>query len=530
MRQALKHTALAVSLLFAPTLAAAAEGDGQPPEKLGTVAFANSCDAAVQPEFERGVALLHSFWWDEGIRTFKEVLDHDPGCAIATWGIAALLIGNPFATGPDAARAQQAEAAITQGRAIGAKTERERLYIEAISAYYDHFAERTHRQRLHALSDAFAALAERFPDDDETQIFDALYLVATQDPADKSFARTLKAAGILEKQFQEHPDHPGVAHYLIHAYDYPPLAEKGLTAARRYADIAPSAPHALHMPSHIFTRVGAWAESIDTNRRSVEASKREKTIDDELHAMDYMVYAELQLARDADARRTIEAMREVAGGAVARGGQFAAAASPARYALERGAWTEAARVPLSESPIPYVRAMPVYARALGAARAGDAAAAEPAIAELAQLAEALKAAKNPYWATEVEIERLTIAAWTDYAKGGRDTALALMREAAAIEDKSEKSAATPGRLVPARELLGDMLLESGRPAEALAEYEASERRDPRRFRGLYGAGQAAAQAGERDKARAFYARLVEMAGSGDARPELEKARQYLAGN
>src|SRR5580704_11445326 len=217
-------------------------------EKLGTVSFANSCSAAVQPQLQRSVALLHSFWWSEGDKAFREVLAQDPSCAIATWGIAALAIGNPYAT--------------------GAKPERERGYIEAVGAYYDHFAEQPHAVRLRAMADAFEALAKQYPDDDETQIFSAIYLVSTQPPADKTFARAMQGAAILEAQFQKHRDHPGVAHYLIHAYDYPPIADKGLTAAMCYADIAPSAPHALHMPSHIFTRVGLWQESATTNRRA----------------------------------------------------------------------------------------------------------------------------------------------------------------------------------------------------------------------------------------------------------------------
>lgn len=525
------HAVAALSLSLAVGTAAwGHEYEGKAPEALGKVAFANSCSPAVQADFERGVALLHSFWFQEGRKAFQEVLDRDPGCAIATWGIAAIDIGNPFAAGASPAQAQEAQAAIARGRTIGAKTERERLYIDAIAAYYDHFAERPHGARMKSLSDAFEALAARYPKDDETQIFSALYLVATQDPTDKSFARTLKAAGILEAQFARHPDHPGVAHYLIHSYDYPPIAEKGLPAARRYADIAPSAPHALHMPSHIFTRVGAWQDSIATNTRSAAVSKAEHEPDQELHATDYMVYADLQLARDGDARDLAEAARHMTEGARGLGGAFARAAIPARYALERGAWREAAELQPVESQFPFIPAMTVFARAIGAARGGDAAAAEADMHKLGQAVDALRAAKNDYWATEVEVQYLAAGAWTAYAKGDRDGALKLMRQAADLEDTSEKSAVTPGRLVPARELLGDMLSESGHPAEALVEYEASQLRDPRRFRGLYGAGEAAAQAGNRDKARYFFGQLVEMAGSGGARPELTKGRQYLASN
>jgi tetratricopeptide (TPR) repeat protein len=501
---------------------------GKHAEQLGKVSFANSCDAAVQPSFERGIALLHSFWWQEGRQTFLKVLDQDPTCAVAAWGVATIDVGNPFATGPNPAQAQQAQETIARGRAIGAKTERERLYIEAIAGYYDRFAERSHNARMKSVADAFEALASRFPDDDEAQIFYALYLVATQDPTDKSFARTLKAADILEAQFTRQPDHPGVAHYLIHSYDYPPIAEKGLSAARRYAAIAPSAPHALHMPSHIFTRVGAWEDSIATNSRSVAASKAEGDADQQLHAMDYMVYADLQLARDDDARSVIAAIEQAGTPTAARTAAFATAAMPARYALERGAWREATQLLSSDSRIPYIRAMPVFARAIGAARSGDAAAAEKDVQELAQLVNALKDTKDGYWATEVDVQYLAAAAWTEYAKGSRDRALALMRNAADMENKSEKSAVTPGRILPARELLGDMLLENGNAAEALIEYEASLMRDPRRFRSLFGAGQAAERLGDTDKARRLYGELVDMTGSRGSRPDLDKARAYLA--
>jgi tetratricopeptide (TPR) repeat protein len=525
---------LAAPLLALPLAMAAAawaQTTGKPPEQLGQVSFANSCAPAVQATFERAVALLHSFWWREGEKAFREVLDRDPHCAIATWGIASILIGNVFATGATPAGAQRAQEAMERGRAIGAKTERERAFIEAIAAYYDRFAERSHAARLKSLSDAFEAVAQHFPEDDEAQIFSAIYLTATQSPTDKTFASALRAAAILEAQFRKHPDHPGVAHYLIHAYDYPPIAEKGLTAARRYAEIAPSAPHALHMPSHIFTRVGAWQESAATNERSAAVAKAENEPNDRLHAMDYMVYAYLQLARDGDARRVLEEAQRVTGFNPAnRAGPYALAAIPARYAIERGAWKEAAQLQPQATRFRFTAALTHFARALGAARSGDAAAAERDVQELARIVEALKAGKDAYWAVEVEVQRLGAAAWVAYAQGNRAEALTLMRAAADLEDKSEKAAVSPGRLVPARELLGDMLLESGRPDEALAEYERSQGRDPNRFRSLYGAGETAAQSGNRDKARYYFSKLTELAGSGDLRPEMEQARRYLTSN
>ena len=521
--------ALALGIALGPVSALAHDPTGEPPEKLGAVNFANSCSAAVQPTLERAIALLHSFWWDEGRKTFRKVLEQDPACAIADWGIAAIDIGNPFSIGPTPAEAKEAKDAIAQGRAIGAKTERERGFIDAIAAYYDGYPDQLHHARLKALADAFGQLASRYPDDDEAQIFSAIYLVSTQSPADKSYGATLKAAGILEKQFAKHPDHPGVAHYLIHAYDYAPIADKGLTAALCYADIAPSAPHALHMPSHIFTRVGAWKESAATNVRSATLADAEHDFVGELHAMDYMVYADLQLARDKDAAAIAERARQITGyppSAVAA--YYALAAIPARYVVERDAWSEAKALDPAANKFKYTTAMTHFVRAVGEARSGDPAAAEKDIDALAGIVAALKGDKNDYWATEVEVQRLGAAAWVAFAKGDRDEALKLMRAAADMEDASDKSAVSPGRILPARELLGDMLMESGRPAEAVAEYEASLKHDPKRFRTLYGAGAAAVKAGDGAKARLYYGQLVALVGDGGPRPQLATARAYLA--
>src|SRR5258708_5091511 len=272
---------------------AVSAGNAASPEKLGAVSFANTCSEAVQPRLQRSVALLHSFWWSEGDKAFRDVLVEDPSCAVAGWGIAALAIGNPYATGPSPEGAKRAQEAIAQARATGAKSERERGYIEAVGAYYDNFAERAHAVRLRSMADAFEALAKQHPDD-ETQIFSAIYIVATQTPGDKTFARAMQGAGILESQFHNHPDHPGVAHYLIHAYDYPSVADKGLAAAMCYADIAPSAPHALHMPSHIFTRVGLWQESARTNQRPVAAAPGGGGSSERLDAPGYLVYPDPQ--------------------------------------------------------------------------------------------------------------------------------------------------------------------------------------------------------------------------------------------
>jgi tetratricopeptide (TPR) repeat protein len=513
---------LAILALFS---AAAVPAQEKVPEKLGKVVFPTSCDAEVQSSFERAVALLHSFWWEEGEKAFREVLERDPNCAIATWGIASILIGNTFSIGPSPEGAQKAKEAIERGRAIGPKTERERFYIEAVAEYYDRFSDRSPGARMKLLASAFEIVAKRFPDDDEAQIFYAIYLTATQQPTDKTFSAALKAAQILEAQFVKNPEHPGVAHYLIHAYDYPPIAEKGLKAAKRYAEVAPSAPHALHMPSHIFTRVGAWEESVATNRRSAAIAKA----DDRLHALDYMVYAYMQLARDGDARMVVEEAKRVTNSGTTRAGPYALAAIPVRYAIERGAWNEATQLQPSSTRLPYNEAMTYFARALGAARSGDPVAAEKDVGELARIVATLKAAKDDYWATEVEVQRLGAAAWSAYAKGSREEAVTLMRSAADLEDKSEKSAVTPGRIIPARELLGDMLLEMNQPAEALQAFETSEKHDPNRFRGLYGAGKAAALAGDQAKAKSYYEKLVVLVQKADTeRPEIKEAKEFLA--
>ena len=513
--------------LFAATPLANAHDGGAPPTKLGTVAFANSCAPAAQGSFERGVALLHSFWFAEGEKAFREALDRDPTCAIATWGIATILIGNTFTVGPSPVDAQRAQEAIDRGRTIGAKTQRERNYIEAIAAYYDHFAERANSARMRSLSDAFEALVAHYPDDDETQIFDALYLTASQSLADKTYARALKAASILEPQFAKHPDHPGVAHYLIHTYDFPALAQKGLPAALCYADIAPDAYHALHMPSHIFTRVGAWKESIDTNARSIAEAKTEHAMSSVLHAMDYTVYAQLQLGRDADASAVVNESSDISGAEYAS--LYARAAIPARYLVERDQWAAAAALPdPADSKFPYTEAMTLFARGIGAARSGNPAAAEKDVARLASIVAALKTAKNDYWATEVEVQHLGVAAWVAFAEGKRGDALRLMGSAADMEGASEKAAVSPGRILPARELLGDMLLESGRPGDALSTYESSLVNDPKRLRSYDGAAQAALGVGNDSKARDYFSRIVEMADNNSPRPELIRARQYLA--
>lgn len=530
MNSRLHATAIVFSLALGAAASVAHEG-GAADGKLGTVRFPTSCEAGAQARFERAVAMLHSFWYSAAEKAFQEIVAADPGCAIAHWGQASIQMSNPLAgVGASPAGAKKAQAALDEARRIGAKTQRERDYIEAVGAYYEDFANRPEKARQAARAKAYEALAAKYPDDDEAQIFSALYLAGTQSQSEQTYAAYLKAATILEGQFRKYPQHPGVAHYLIHSYDAPPIADKGLDAARRYADIAPAAPHALHMPSHIFTRVGAWTESAATNLRAVAAAKAGGEADEAYHANDYAVYAYLQLGRDEDARRTLQEALQITGTNPARGtAPYARAAMPARYAIERGDWQAAMQLQPTATAFPFTDAISHFARALGALRGGQAAAAEADAEALATLHKALLEAKNTYWATEVEVQRLTISAWTAQAKGNAAASLKFMRAAADLEDANEKHIVTPARILPARELLGEMLLEQRQPAAALKEFEASQRREPNRFRGFAGAARAAELAGDRAKAAAYSAKLLELARQGDGkRPEIAWAKTLVA--
>jgi hypothetical protein len=499
--------------------------------QLGKVHFPTSCSAAVTRDFDTSVALLHSFWVKDAIEGFNHVLKRDPACAIAYWGIAMSLQQNPL-TGqePGVEARRQALEALAKARAVGAKTQRERDYLEAIELIYRDADKTSFRDRRLAYEKAMQALAARYANDTEAQIFYALALGMTADLADKTYANQLKAAQILEPLFRAQPEHPGVAHYLIHSYDYPPIAARGVDAARRYARIAPANPHALHMPSHIFTHLGSWQESVEANARSAAAAEAEKNGQEQAHAMDYQVYAYLQMGRDAEARRLVEASQKITTFNPAIFiGPYAIAAMPARYAIERQAWNEAAALVPHESRFAHTRALTHFARGLGLARSGNAAAAGEEAARLAQLRDALREQKIDYWANQVEVQRLAVAAWTSLAQGNRNEALASMRAAADLEDSMQKHIVTPAPVVPARELLGEMLLQLDRASEALLAFEAAATREPNRFRNLYGAGRAAAAAGEREKATAYFRKLAALAGeAGEARPELSQVKAYLA--
>ena len=526
-----KRLAYAVSAAFllAASPAAFAHENEAPGGKLGKVSFPTSCASEVQPAFERGVAMLHSFWYSLAEKSFADILARDPGCTVAAWGTAAILMSNPLAgAGASAEGAKKAQAAIDNARRTPPKTERERDYVEAVAAYYEDWANRPERARQAARSKAFEALAAKYPEDDEAQIFSALYLAGTQSQADQTYAAYLKAVAILEPQFRKYPDHPGVAHYLIHSYDAPPLAEKGLVAARRYAAIAPDAPHALHMPSHIFTRVGSWEESVETNRRSATVARTASDWPEAYHASDYAVYAYLQLGRDDEARLAMEeAFRFPGGESPSPAFPYAAAAMPARFAMERGDWKGAAQLQPVASKMPFTEALTHFARAIGSARSGDVAAAEKDAGQLAAIHKQLETARNTYWATEVEVQRLAVAGWIALAKGNAEEGAKLMRASADLEDRNEKHIVTPGRMLPARELLGEMLLEQKNPAAALKEFQISQVREPNRFRNYAGSAMAAEALGDRAQAAGYYAKLLALSKSGN-RPELEKAKAYIA--
>ena len=522
-------TAMAVAatawIAFAPPVS----GEDETDQRFGTVHFATSCNETAQRRFDRAMRYQHSFWYQSSKEIFEDVLKADPACGIAYWGIALSLLYNPHAP-PPVPNLPLGLAALQKAKAVGAGTQRERDYIDALTVFYTDYDKVPHGARVQAYLKAMEALAARYPDDDEAQIFYALYLAGTQTASDQTYSAYLKAAAILEKQFAKHPNHPGAAHYLIHSYDAPPIAVQGLPAARRYAAIAPDAPHALHMPSHIFTRVGAWTDSATTNRRAEETARRSSVPDDVLHAIDYQVYAALQLGRDAEAKRAIERGAPEAARYERNSGAYGLAASTARYAMERGDWKTAAQLKPQASKWPYADAMTHFARAVGAARSGDAGAAQDDAAQLAKLRDVLAAGKDAYWTEQVEIQRLAAQAWIELAQGRREPALALMRQSADRQDAAEKATVTPGHLAPSRELLGEMLLELNQPAQALKEFEASAVDNPNRFRGTYGAALAAARAGNTGLARERYRKLVELAGKGDARAELQQATTWLSRN
>src|SRR5262245_13671072 len=516
-------------LMFTSALPAVAQGNVD--QQLGSVHFKTSCNEVAQRRFDRAMRYQHSYWYHPAQEIFEEVLKADPTCAMAQWGIALTLLDNPHNAIPQSNLAPGL-AAIRNAKAMDAKTERERDYIDAMLLMFTDYDKISHGQRIRLFRDAQEQIAVKYPDDDEAQIAYAITLNTSADLNDKTYAQQLKGAAILEPISQRLPRHPGVTHYLIHLYDYPALAAQGLDAAKRYASIAPAAPHAQHMPSHIYTRVGYWKESIGSNVASVSAAKAEKSVGNYLHAQDYMVYAHLQLGQDKQASAVIdEMMKETDFKATVMGAHYALAAAPARYAVERGDWAGASQLPVRPSPFDFVTAISHFARALGAARSGKPDAAAADVAKLAQMRDKLGEAKDNYWAEIVDIQRQVANAWVLHAEGKYDEALKAMRAAADAEDRTDKHVVTPGPLAPARELYGFMLLDRGLASEALAELEGTIKKEPNRFNAFAGAAQASQRLGDKAKTKDYYQKLAALANDADTvRPDLAAARKFLVEN
>jgi len=514
--------------------------------QLGTVAFETSCNEDAEARFLRALGWLHSFEYEQAARTFGEAAAADPRCAIAYWGVA-MSQYHPLWAPPSAAELESGRSALASARTAGAASERERAWIAAIETFYRDSDRLDHGTRALAYSAAMGELHRRYPQDREAAVFYALSLIAAgtmdQDP---DFAKENEAGAILNAVLAAAPDHPGVAHYLIHSFDYPPLAELALPAARRYAGLAPASPHAQHMPSHIFVRLGLWDEAIRSNLAS-EASARAfaateglpDSSSERLHAMDYLAYGYLQTGRDGDAERVLADLNAIRRAdppsfAVA----YAATAIPARLALERRRWEEAASLELQDNvrqlapldSFQWGEAHVHFARAVGAARSGRIEVAREEVARLSEIEQALVIPAGSYdWRTQVAIERQIAEAWLAHAEGRSEDGVRLMRAAADLDDATEKHPVTPGAILPPREQLGELLIELGRAAAALSEYEASLRRAPRRLAGLYGAARAASLAGDTAKARFYYAQLVELTDESDGtRAEIREARAFTA--
>jgi len=522
----------------------------------GTVDFKVSGAPEMRSEFIRGVALLHSFFYEEARRIFTSVAEQDPNCAMAQWGIA-MTWWHPIWTPPTSDEMRAGKAAIEKAMAMKAGTDLERGFITALNAYYNTpdsptaglVGQSCHGpvgapDRVVAYEKAMRRLSEKYPDDFEAQTFYAFAILALgyATPTDTTLAKQLQAAALLEKLWKKNPNHPGVTHYLIHSYDYPALAERGLPAARSYGSIAPWVPHALHMPSHIFTRLGMWEESIAANRSSADASRayaamrhRDATEAEELHALDYMAYSYLQEGQDAKAKEIVDFAATVrkTNPELEFSGAYALAAIPSRYALERNAWSEAAALPIPSIPhwssFPFMEALIEYAHALGRAHTGDLEGARKAMDRMRQLRDATSDPKFDYFKRQLDQQVQAASAWVAYGENKKEDAVTMLRRAADAEDILGKHPVSPGALVPAREQLGDLLLTLNRSKEAQQEFEAALKIYPGRFRGLYGAAHAAEQIGEKEQANHYYAKLIAQTAKADgSRGELAQLRDHAA--
>jgi len=529
-------TAILALATLSPSASAQHEHSANEPERLGHVEFSTSCDPALQLDFNRAVAMLHSFWYQKSAETFAAIAKQDPSCGMAQWGVAMSHYHQLWDT-PSPVDLKAGWAAVEAAKSANVKTQRERDYISAMEVFYKDSDKVDHHTRALAYEKSMEQLQARYPEDREAQIFYALALRANAPPSDKTYANQKKASAILQKILDEQPDHPGLAHYIIHCDDYPSLASQALDAARSYAKIAPDAPHALHMPSHIFTRMGLWQESIDSNLDSAAAARKNGLAGDEMHAADYLVYAYLQMGQDREARKILDSLPHVQPGDAAYfAGLYATASIPARLAVERHNWKEAAALTLPPNTFPGGRYLWTegdlyFARALGAARILNVDAATSALQQLTSLRDNLLHEQNAYSAEQVDIQREIVTAWITAAQGHVDDAMRQMRAAADHEDATEKLPVTPGPIVPARELLGEMLLASKQPAPALEAFESALRSAPNRLNSLYGAAQSANLANNPQKAKLYYSQLLANCPQADPdRPEPRAAKIFLSEN
>ena len=523
---------LAQLLWASPNAAAQPAQSG--PGQYGTVHFPVSCRPGVQEQFERAVAMLHSFFYPETIKAFEAIIAADPDCAMAYWGLAISQRPNPLVPPWAAENLRRGLDAVQKGKAL-AKTERERDWLMALEQAYAGYDSVPTTTRSERYEGAMEQLARKYPDDKEAAIFYALALLEAVDHRDKTYARQIKAAAIMEPIDRAQPNHPGLAHYIVHAYDFEPLAARGVSAADKYARVAPSAPHAQHMPSHIYSMLGRWEDSIRSNQAAVKASREYAaqnfpgtTFSQEPHAQDFMAYAYLQLGQNREAKRVTEELAAITtySGGRTYGRDTGQVAPAARYVLERAAWSEALSLPVRTDVYVYAQAIPRFVRAVGAAKLG-----KPDLAqqEIAQLQALSKAAENSYWSEQVHVLVLAASGWHARADGRNDEALKLMLAAADLEDSTEKHVSMENRLYPMRELLGDMLLETGQPALALQAYETSLHATLNRLRGFYGAAKAAKAIGDSTKARDYFEKLAALARNADPdRVEVQEARAFLS--
>jgi len=533
---------IVVILLLAFSACDRSDKDGKDSygEQLGSVEIPLSCSDEANRQVERGTALLHHMTYEGARSEFASARTADPACAIAYWGEAMTHIHPLWSDPPGEEAFEAGREILMQARELESIGEREEAYISAAEAYYAAGMNQTEQPNLAAFADAWKSVHEQYPEDPEAATFHALSLLATADPSDKSYTVQKRSGAIAAEVLEQIPDHPGAHHYVIHSYDYPPLAENALETARSYGEIAPAVPHALHMPSHIFTRLGYWEESIDMNLRSADAALNHPAGSGislhYLHALDYLSYAYLQRGDDENAEGVLNRLNDLDGPFQAHvGSAYTFAAVPARLTLERHRWEEAAglepRTP-AEYPwdnFPAMEAISHFARAIGGARSGDLETAKNALERLSVLQDQTAPA-SPYWATQVEIQRRAAEAWLAFAEERREEALELMTDAAERESATEKHPVTPGEVLPARELLADMLFEMGRYESALAEYANALERNPNRYNSLYGAARAAELEGDEDAAVRYYSKLMEVtAESGSQRAGLEHASSYLAG-